>query len=60
MFGKLNDISTVASKGKQSANAALSTAQQIQSDMGVNGKTPNLYTKLSNLADALKGIQNAR
>ena len=37
----------------------MSFAQQIITDLGVNGATPNVYAKLKNLEDAVQNIQDA-
>ena len=42
-----------------SANAAYSTAQQIVSDLGVNGQSPSAYDKIKELEAYIKEIQTA-
>jgi hypothetical protein len=37
----------------------MSFAQQIVTDLGVNGQTPNVYAKLKSLEDAIQDIQSA-
>jgi hypothetical protein len=49
----------VANTASSNASAAQSYAQQIINDLGVNGASPNVYTKLKNLEDAVQNIQDA-
>jgi hypothetical protein len=59
LFGSLNGPNSAVNQASNNAAAAMSFAQQIITDLGVNGATPNVYQKLKNLEDAIQSIQDA-
>jgi len=57
IFGKLNNISTDASSGKSSADAALGIVTELRTDIGVEGQSPNLYDRVGELEDIIGDIE---
>ena len=59
VFGNLAKVSDFSEKSKNSASAALALTISIINDLGVNGATPDVYSKLKNLEEAIADIQKA-
>jgi predicted transcriptional regulator len=59
LFGSLNGPNSNVVQASNNAAAAMSLAQQIINDLGVNGATPNVYVKLKNLEDDVANIQQS-
>jgi len=59
LFGSLNGPNSNVVNASNNAAAAMSLAQQIINDLGVNGATPNMYAKLKNMEDDIQNIQQA-
>jgi len=58
VLGKLNNIREISDSAKSSANASLSIITEIRDDLGINGQTPNLYDKVSDLETTLSELSN--
>jgi len=64
LLGAATDTSTttlfgITNTASSNAAAAQSYAQQIITDLGVNGATPNVYAKLKNLEESVQNIQDS-
>jgi hypothetical protein len=59
LFGSLSGANSYPVQAANNAAAAMSEAQQIITDLGVNGATPNMYAKLKNLEDDIQDIQTS-
>jgi hypothetical protein len=59
VFAQMDIIQSFAQTAKSNAGAAYATAQNIESDLGVNGRTPTVDAQLKILEGYIKDIQVA-
>ncbi|MBI3602300.1 MAG: hypothetical protein HY209_05345 [Candidatus Omnitrophica bacterium] len=59
LMSRVGSINDVSKKGKTSADAALGYTQDILRDLGLNGVTPDVYTKLKLLENSIEDIKTS-
>ena len=57
VFEQMDKIQSFAKKGKDSADAALGVAKNIDADLGINGQTPTAYDQLKIIEEHVKNLQ---